>query len=545
MNNIFFFIWFFSILLVPKICYADFEYKPFYIYDTSSLEATIWELQEKLLHDPQNHTLNAQIANLQKKLQIKQELSRIQSQSIPIVPYNQVNFKLDPTRHYASDKNREWKRKYSKKISDYFNAKSTFVDSLKILEECNFSLKRSYIKYKNYLNDIQHLNNEIDETEVLLSQKRKQIIEQLENINIHVLIYAQACYGNNVKKGEALNQLEKKSMKEAIKILNVSIIDSYSYITNGMLNLDKINEILHCRVSKVPNTEGLYFDDYNFSKKKQMIYSVFHYEIKEQTYSKNECFKEITEEYSIEDIRSSIIDDRNQNAFVFPIEIAKRVNLLIRSTKQKNEFVQKQIKTIKKEHIEHIKAIKKELSNKKIQIEALRKEMIEYKDNVINSKLIALRNSCDHYFDCKKEKDRTYSIALSHGKSETDGFLYFVIYSERSITLKDSVDTITKQIIEDIYKEVEKSLNDAYLKQVTEIDKIILTQYSLEIMTVRKGRPIEAQVILRTQRRSKLKNHFGVGVQFKVQGHITFTDNEDLEANYISEEDCFNKCRQE
>jgi len=477
---------------------------------------------------------------------IKENLS-FESIEVNIVPYNHVNFKLSGTRLFADKRNSIWKNSYSNKIDRYFTIKSDVIENSKNLKKCKVSLQRAYKKYFGYDYDLQKIKEEIQSKRSSLRQTKQTIEDQIASKNIKVLIFAQAKYSNSIKKGVAFEELKKISSIEAAKVLKQSYIDAYSYITNDYLLSDIVKETIMANVTLIPDST-LSFDDYDFNEKNQIIYAVFHFEVNNSKIKsknrnmKKQQFNTMPNETSIlNKFNTSMINDTNKDSFVFPLEIAERMHTLIQLSERQNDKVQKEIRKIKSQHLKALKTYKEEINALEKELTYIKIEKEDYFNNTVVYKIKDLKRSCKTLIDSEKQMRIAYDYASSHGKSDRDGFLYFVLFSEKNITMNDSADSITQKLVDKLYDEITKSLNTAFIKQVTEIENSILSRYSLEINKVRNGEVIEANIILRTQRRSNLFNFFGLGLMFKVKGHVTFIDAEVTYSGFTENEKCFEK----
>jgi len=464
------------------------------------------------------------------------------STEIPIVPYNHVNFKLNRTRIYADKHNFMWKNSYSNKVFSYFKSKQDYQEKENEVEKCKTILQGAYNELFDYEKRIKNIELKIQKKQKKLEETQQILKDQVASKNLHVLLYTQAKYSNHIKKGVALTELENLAKNEAIKVLNRSIIEGYSYITNNIVVRDVVRHTIAGIVTKVPNTEQLYFDDYDFNDGKQMIYAIFHFEVNNQKMSHQGTKKIrnlLNRNRYISQYKVSKINESNKESFVFPIDLATRVNRFIRLTEKKNLLVQRQLKKIRNEYSKKLRSIIEELNALGKEKNVLIDEKRDYRNSVVRYKTEDLRNSCKSFIDSESKMNKAYTSAYVHGKNKLDGNLYFVLFNEKSITLEDSADSVTKQLVDELYNEIKKSLNTAFIKQVTEIENSILSRYSLEIDEVRNGKVEEASLILRTQRRSGLQNFFGLGLMFTVRGHVTFTDSYKLKSGFKNVNDCF------
>ena len=476
-----------------------------------------------------------------------------QSISINIVPYYHVNFKLHGNRLFANRQNSIWKNNYSNKLDWYFRAKAKVMENRKSLENCKKYLQHAYERYYAYDAKIQNIRAEMKLNDSLLKKTKQLIEDQIASKSIKVLIFAQAKFSNNTLKKVALHELERISIIEAAKVLKQSYIDAYAYITNDYLMRDEVTETIMANVTKVPNYSLLSYDDYDFPKNNQILYAVFHYEVNNSKkhrsnfggYERIQYDTMPNENKILNQFHTSMINNNNKDSFEFPFEIAEKMFDLINQSEQQNENTQTEIKRIKNKHNKALLKYQEEQEALKKQEFNIEKEKRKYYNEVVSFKIDDLNSTCNLLIESEQEMRKAYDNASSHGTFDRDGYLYFVLFNEKNITMNDSADSITQQLGNELYKEISKSLNTAFIKQVTEIQNSILSRYSLEIDHVRNGEVIEANIILRTQRRNNLKNSFGLGLMFKVKGHVTFMDTEASYSVFKDGEECFVKYKNE
>ena len=464
------------------------------------------------------------------------------SRSVPIVPYNYINYKLHPTRNYAMDGNKKWKRAYAQKVDSYYRTKQTVIDNENDLAQRVSTLGLSFDQLWKYNNNIETKNQQIQALRDALQKEKERVKHQLGEKRFQTVVYAQGSFPNDISKGEAQKALRKEANQLAIEHFNGVYIESLTSITNTEIDATESKSAIAGRIRTISQIGS--FDNYDFQDGQQMLYSVFHFEVSTKETSHEE---EVTESKSVDlmtqhsdspvKIKNSVVlDHSNRDSFVFPALIQSRIEEAVQDSKETNENTRLEIAQIYATSRNKINEIVQKLNIAVLERDALVKERDNYGHMVVNARKQDLRNSCVRLEKNQSQSDSLLQIASTHGKQKKDGFLYFVMYGERETTESESADSVTKKLVEELYDKVESRLQSDYLSQVTEVRNFELEKNSLFTQKVQEGDIVESSIVLRTQRRSNLNNYFGIGLMFTIKGRVTIPYQK---GTFLDSEQCY------